>query len=163
MSEMQRGRSQVIWKYMPGSTFRYNENGAWCKVTDVTLRDPSPLSGALAEAVSQMLRRWKAIGHASFPDPETQSEKYSVGEPFQVMYSVWPTVFICRECGRVHYYRDLQRLLQVNDRLSCMTCKGRDQLRQVPYAYVCECGRIDTVYIPKHANNHLIELVSCNI
>lgn len=159
MEEMTRGRSQVIWRYLPGATFRYNESGAWCKVTEVTLRNPAPLTGALAEAVAQALRRWRAIGPAGYPDPAIQPGKYAVGEPFQVMYSVWPTVFTCRQCGRVHFYRELSRMKQVNDQLGCMTCKGRDQLRQVPYAYVCECGRLDTVYIQKHDNRHSIELV----
>ena len=75
------------------------------------------------------------------------------------MYTVWPTVFACRSCGQIHYYRDLQKLLQVNDRLACKTCKGHDQLRQVPYAFVCECGRIDLIFI-KHEQGHPITLVN---
>lgn len=167
--EMMRGRSQIIWRYAPGATFRYNETGGWCVTTGVTLRTASPLTGALAQAVTQALRRWKAIegdGRGGFPDPRIAPNKYAVGEPYQVTYSLWPTVFTCRRCGRVHYYSDIQKLRQVNDRLACMSCgKGaptpamaRDQLRQVPYAYVCECGRTDSVYIPKHDNNHVIVL-----
>src|SRR5262249_29001012 len=78
-----------------------------------------------------------------------------------------PLVFICRECGRVHFYQEVGRLQHTNDRLGCRSCKGRDQFRQVPYAYICECGRLDTVYIPSkvahlpnHNWDHFIELVN---
>ena len=157
--EMKRGRSQVIWRYTPGAMFRYNESGGWWRTTDVTLRDTTPLGGALGEAVAQALHRWKAVGPAGYPDPTSQPTKYAVGVPYQVLYDVWPTVFTCRQCGRVHFYRDLARLRQVNERLRCMTCKGNDLLRQVPYAYVCECGRLDSISMQKHDATHPIQLI----
>lgn len=157
--EMRRGRSQVIWRYSPGATYRYNESGGWCTTTSVTLRDPAALQGALAKAVAQMLRRWNAIGPIGFPDPELQGTKYSVGEPYQVNYSVWPTVFTCRRCGRVHFYKELSKLRQVNDWLACLSCKSRDLFKQVPYAYVCECGRLDSISMQKHDYTHPIELI----
>jgi hypothetical protein len=33
------------------------------------------------------------------------------------------------------------------------------ELKQIPYAYVCECGRKDTLYIPKHDQQHVITIV----
>lgn len=157
---MKRGRSQVIWRYTPGSTFRYNESGGWCLSKSVTLRDPAPLQGALAKAIGAALHRWQAIGPTGFPDPLILGHKYAVGEPYQVMYSVWPTVFTCRNCGKVHFYQELSHLVHNNQNLRCRSCNGRDQLRQVPFAYVCECGRLDSVYIPKHNRNHTIDLVN---
>ena len=156
--EMRRGRSQVIWRYSPGATFRYNESGAWCVTREVTLKNASSLQGALLKALTQALKRWDAIGPTGYPDPTFQTSKYEVGEPYQVQYDIWPTVFVCRGCGRVHFYKELSRLRQVNDRLSCMTCRGRDQLRQVPYAYVCECGRLDSISMQRHEPNHTIVL-----
>lgn len=156
---MKRGRSQIIWRYMPGSTFRYNESGGWCQTAEITLRDPKPLTGALTEALNAALGSWNAIGPAGFPDPDSQANRYEVGEPHQVWFSVWPLVFTCRLCGMVHYYQDMGRLLTVNDRLRCMRCKQPDVLKQVPFSYVCECGRMETVFIPKHVAGHTIRLV----
>ena len=68
--------------------------------------------------------------------------------------------FVCRQCGRVHWYKDLAKLLSVNDRLGCMSCKGQDHLVQVPYGYVHECGRLDTVFIEAGHNGHVIRLVN---
>ncbi len=147
---------------MPGATFRYNESGGWCEVTNVTMRNAESLKPALAAALAQSLRRWHAIGPADFPDPEAQPGKYVVGEPFGIHYSVWPTVFTCRNCGQVHFYSDLERLRSFNDRMGCRTCKGQSMLRQVPYAYICECGRKESLYIQKHDNSHVIVLVNKN-
>lgn len=162
--EMKRGRSQVIWRYAPGATFRYNETGGWCTTSTVTLQNAETLHGALAKELGHTLRRWNAVGPAAYPDPVNQAARFVVGEPYQVMYTLWPTVFVCRDCGRVQFYKTLANLQHYNDRLRCRDCNGRDQLRQVPYAYVCECGRLDTVYIPSsvpgHSSDHFIELVN---
>lgn len=155
---MRRGRSQIIWRYMPEATFRYNESGGWCKTTDIALRDAKPLTGALADAVAATLTYWQAISPTGFPDPIRQAGRYEVGEPYQVWFTVWPFVFICRTCGRVHWYKDLPKLLSVNDRLSCFSCKGQDQLVQVPYAYVHECGRLDSVFIEAGHIGHKVTL-----
>jgi hypothetical protein len=160
--EMKRGRSQVIWRYTPGALFRYNESGGWSKTMRINMRESAPLTGALAVAVRDTLRRWKAIGPEGYPDPELQPKKFEVGEPLHVMYQAWPLVFTCRECGKVHYYRDVANLRSTNDRLACMRCKRNDQLKQIPYGYVCECGRLDTLFVPRcpHGDRHDVELIN---
>jgi hypothetical protein len=157
---MNRGRSQVIWRYAPHALFRYNESGGWCKTTEISLNDPKPLTGALAEAVKSTLTFWNAIGPTGFPDPEFQANRYSVGEPYQVWFSVWPLVFECRNCRMIHYYSEIPKLLSVNDKLFCMKCKQPDLLRQVPFAYVHECGQIETVFIPAGHPKHTIKLIN---
>jgi hypothetical protein len=157
---MKRGRSQVIWRYTPESLFRYNESGGWCRTTEITLRDTKPLTGALAEALRATLAFWRAVGPTGFPDPDHQANRYEVGEPHQVWFTIWPLVFTCRECGMVHYYADLPKLLSVNTTLSCMKCKKQSVLRQVPFAYVHECGRLDSVYIPGGHQRHTIKLIN---
>src|SRR2546429_4570293 len=107
---MNRGRTQFIWRYLPGSTFRFNESGGWCEVTDITIRDPKPLSAALANAFAHELRRWNAISPSGYPDPDIQAGLYEMGEPHAVMYDLWPLVFVCRLCGRTQWYPDLDRL-----------------------------------------------------
>lgn len=112
--------------------------------------------------MGSVLRRWKAIGATGFPDPDLQPHKYIVGEPLHVMYEVWPLVFMCRACGRIQYYRDIDTLRARNDRLGCPSCKGRDQLKQIAYGYVCECGRKDTLFVPRCPKDkaHSIGLVN---
>jgi hypothetical protein len=158
-TQMKRGRSQVLFRYSPGSVFRYNESGGWCATREISLRDPKPLGLALKDAVAQMLDRWDAVKPTGFPDPRTNTGKYAVGEPYQVTYELFPLVFICRRCNKVHYYRDISTLQEMNDRLRCYECNVPNILRQVPYAFICECGRIDTLAIRKHEPKHKIVLV----
>jgi len=159
---MKRGRSQVLWRYTPGALFRYNESGGWSTTTEIMQKDSAPLSGALLHAVRAALERWNAIGPTAYPDPALQPAKYVVGEPHYVIYDLWPLVFTCRACGRVHYYGDLATLNAKNARLGCTACKGSDQLRQIPYGYVHECGRIDTLFVPRCTidSRHPVELVN---
>lgn len=158
---MRRGRSQTIWRYTPGATFKYDESGPWCQTTSISLRNPGPLEGALADAVRQALVRWNALPpDGQFPDPETARSKYIVGTPYQVEYELWPLVFTCRRCGRLHYYLTLENMKRSNGEMACDSCGGRDQLRQVPYAFVCECGRLETVFAPPHPRDHPIKLVN---
>lgn len=156
---MRRGRSQVLWKFMPESVFRYNGSGGWCKTTEITLKNTKPLEGALAEALRTTLKVWDAIDPTGFPDPLIQAGKYTVGEPHQVWFTVFPLVFTCRNCGRVQYYSDSTRVLSTNPKLTCKNCKGIP-LRQVPFAYVHECGRMESVFIPGKHPGHNIKLVN---
>ena len=160
--EMKRGRSQVLWRYTPGALFRYNESGGWSISKEIMLKSEVPLTGALATAVEAALAKWDAIGPTGFPDPKTQAGKYAVGEPHFVRYEAWPMVFSCRTCGRVHYYKDVANLRGINDRLACAKCKVNNQLRQLPFAYVHECGRLDTLFVPKCPTDakHSIELIN---
>lgn len=145
---MKRGRSQIIWRYMPNSTFRYNEYQAWCKVTDVKLENESNLDGALADTLKNRLDLWNALGYTGYPDPTTQASKYRVGEPSWVEYELYPLVFQCKECKRIQYTSTVNKL---KNNPTCWTCKGK--LKQVPYAFIHECGNIDTLFVPKCPKN----------
>lgn len=148
--EMTRGRSQVIWRYMPDSIFRYNGNGAWCRVIDVTMHKTSELKGGLASALIDKLSYWNALGATGFPDPINQPNKYSVGEPYWVRYDLWPTIFMCSDCKRMHWYQTLSNLKQYNEHLQCRTCGSKGStLKQISFAFVCECGDMQTIFIPK--------------
>ncbi len=150
-NEMKRGRSQTIWRYTPEATFRYNDSYGWCRVGRIGIREKEALSGPLAEALAQALRKWNAMDRSHYPDPITQASKYEVGTPDHVEYSLWPLVFECRVCRRVQYYQTLERLKEQNDRLTCRDCsKGGNRqatLRQLPYVYICECGRLQEPFV----------------
>src|SRR5207245_1444537 len=131
--------------------FRYNDNAAWGGTAAITLRDAGPLQGALAEAANLTLRRWNAIEpEGMFPDPLARGGRYIVGTPYHVEYEVWPLAFTCRKCGLLDYYQTLESLRRTNDTLMCRACRAHNQLRQVPYAFICECGQIETVFAPRH-------------
>ncbi|MCP5003365.1 MAG: DUF1998 domain-containing protein [Planctomycetes bacterium] len=153
--EMTRGRSQVIWRYTPNAIFRYNDNMGWCKVTDITMNKISELKGVFANVLADKLSFWNAINITGYPDPRTQPHKYVVGEPFHVRYELWPTVFICADCKRMHWWESVDKLKSTNERLRCWTCGSKDEiLKQTPFAFIHKCGNLQTVFVPKCPNNN---------
>ncbi|HKP54944.1 MAG TPA: hypothetical protein VJ183_20100 [Chloroflexia bacterium] len=158
MPEMHRGKSQVLFRYTPYAMFRYNETNAWCEVTSIPMANTRSLSEGVAEALYQLLHAWDAIGSDNFPDPRLFPNKYEVGEPYQVHYTLRPLVFVCKVCKRVQWYSDLDQLSRYNYNLNCRQCKGVRTLMQIPYIYIHECGRAENVFIPKHPTDHVITL-----
>src|SRR5579885_1416833 len=159
MPEMRRGKSQVLFRYTPHAMFRYNDTYAWCTVTSIEMTKTEKLSSSLAEALSSVLQIWGAIQPGNFPDPITERHRYEVGEPYQVHYTLAPLVFVCRNCRGTQWYSTVEKAAN-NYRLVCRFCKETGTLTQVPYMYIHECGREDTLYVPKHEIGHKIVMVN---
>ena len=137
-NEMRRGRSQTIWRHMPESTFRYNANNGWCKVTGIGIKEKESLPPSLIDALNHTLKKWNAFDQSVFPDPVTKVTSYTVGTPDHVDYSLWPLVFECSSCRRVQYYRDITRLKEKNDRLVCWECKKSGKTSKLQQLVVLE-------------------------
>jgi hypothetical protein len=161
MEPMNRGRSQVLWRYTPQSSYRYSDNGPWCVTNEITINNKENLHGALALALRTALEKWKAIRPDGFPDPVLSPSKYVVGEPFNVFYSMWPLLFECASCHTAQYFQDIAALKRFNPALRCRECKKTESLRQIPYSFICHCGRIDTPYMPRCRKDktHSIQLI----
>lgn len=159
MAEMKRGRTQVLFRYTPGAAFRYNETFAWCASSSIQMQQVMPLSSPLAQELYRVLDTWRSIRQDAFPDPVEQPHKYEVGEPSQVHFTLAPLVFVCRSCHAIAWYQNIQNLVDMNYRLRCRSCKKMGVLRQVPYGFVHECGRQDTLYVPKHPRDHTIVMI----
>ncbi len=160
--QMTRGRSQVLWRYTPGAIFRYNDDNAWCVVTSVQMNKPFPLEGVLADALADKLAFWRAIGPTGYPDPRSQPHKYIVGEPYWVHYDIWPIVFICKQCKRAHWWNSVEKLTSTNNLLRCRSCGTVNEiLTQIPFAFVHECGNIDTPFVHQcpYDSKHPVGLV----
>ena len=158
MPEMRRAKSQVLFRYTPRAMFRYNETYGWCEVTSIEMRNIQDLSPVLAEAVWSVLTAWNAIQPDNYADPKLYPSKYEVGEPYQVHYTLAPLVFSCKRCRRVHFYLDLDKLTNTNYGLNCRGCRAAGTLVQIPYKYIHECGRSDSLYVPKHPYTHNITM-----
>lgn len=156
MPEMHRGKNQILFRYTPEAMFRYNEINGWCKVNSIEMKNIRALPTALAEALWHILHAWDAIRPDNFPDPKLFPNKYELGEPYQVHYTLHPLVFVCRECKRVYWYQNIDNLMRFNYGLNCRSCESRGTLTQVPYMYIHECGRAESIFIPNHSREHII-------
>lgn len=161
-TSMRRGRSQVIWKFMPGSLFRYPGSGEWCQVTRVDLESPAPLSKSVRALLSRELRKWERLspGSRAFPDPIQRPNEYVEGAPQSVWFELWPTIFECstKTCKRIYYFHDIDTALSKNSDRYCYNCRRKGALRPVRFGFIHRCGRLDTLRVPPHEPRHWIVL-----
>lgn len=157
---MQRGLTQVLFRYLPEAMFRYEDGRSWCRVTNITQREADTLRPALREVLRDLLAHWNALQTqgGQYPDPVQQPQRYIAGEPYHVYYTLFPLIFVCRTCHQVHFYGSLERLLQVNARLACRNNREHKGMTQLPYAFIHECGHLDTLYAPGGHTNHHLEI-----
>jgi hypothetical protein len=161
-ASMSRGRSQVIWKYMPGSVFRYAGKSEWCRVSHVDLASSAPLSKSVGAVLARELRKWEhlAPGSPAFPDPIQRPHEYVEGAPQSVWFDLWPTLFACsnKTCRRIYYYSDIDTTLTKNANRYCYRCKKQGALTPVRFGFIHRCGMLDTLFVPRHEPRHWIVL-----
>ena len=161
LEPMRRGRSRVIWRYTPEASYRYSDGGPWCKTAEINYSNKTSLDAPLAQAIASALDRWGALEQRLYPDPMKQTSRFVCGEPGSAFLTLWPLVFQCLSCRTVHYYKNLENLRASNPTLRCRECQALGRLRQIPYVFVCVCGRIETPFVPKCKSEpkHSVELV----
>lgn len=140
---MKRGKSQVLFNYLPGNTFDYHRGVGIHKVEGIAGVERSDLDvGYLGQQVLNKVHAWKtgqgygAVGFPEYPD------SFQLVEPREVDTSLFPLLFRCTSCELVHTYEDTDELAQYNRRLKCKNCGG--DLQQHQFVFVHECGEIRT-------------------
>lgn len=141
---MTRGRSQVLFNYLPGKTFDYAGPHGIHRVTGVDAVPSSEVDTEfVAERVLSRVRQWQgtedSLGAAGFPPKKSQ---YQLVEPTKVRSELFPLLFYCSDCRIVDTYDDVEELDRYNSTLTCRHCDG--DLRQYRYVFIHECGNIET-------------------
>ncbi|WP_435363530.1 hypothetical protein [Haloarchaeobius sp. DYHT-AS-18] len=139
---MTRGRSQVLFNYLPGKTFDYSGPYGIHRVTGIDAVPSSEVDKEfVGKRVLSRVRQWSAaensLGQAGFPQKASQ---FNLVEPTKVRSELFPLLFYCSDCGIVDTYDDPEELAKYNSRLSCRHCDG--DLRQYRYVFIHECGEI---------------------
>lgn len=157
---MERGKQQVLFSYLPESTFDYEGGGLICKVTSlegkqVVLRDDSTLREEIRNYVlgTKQHSRWDESRVRGFPDPVAHPADFEFVDPMSVRFDVFPCVWQCGACRRVFAYRDIREASDRNPSLTCRYCRAT-RLRQVYHVFVHECGTIEPAGPPHPCPRH---------
>ena len=143
-----RGRSQVMFKYLPGAVFLHNSR--YIKVDNLHLSKVAFDTSRIEDELIKFISKWplnEKLSQASeesggmsvslFPkDPK----KYYFGEIQEVEYELFPLVFRCSTCDNVHEYYQIDSLKNDNPTLNCVFCNAKSSLRQFPYVMIHENG-----------------------
>jgi hypothetical protein len=166
---MQRGKSQVLFNYLPGSTFDYEGGSAICRVTRVEGEEIREISKS---RIFMEMERY-IYGTSSTPRWMDRAKRFPRREEFyknpdihftfitpkRVYFDLFPLVFRCLECGRVYEYEDIHELMRKNSNLACLNnCGKAGLLRQIYHVFVHECGKIEQLRVPEcdtHGKKHI--------
>ncbi|GAA4717709.1 hypothetical protein [Brevibacillus fulvus] len=142
---MRRGKSQVLYNYLPGCTFDYDNDEGIYIVKDFYNRklDTDEINTQyITKKIVQYLAQW----------PERQIDlldahhhhSYYYCKVTSVKSALFPLTFQCvnERCRRVYSFRSLENVVH-----SCRHC-GKS-IRQLHFIAYHSCGEIKPLYVPK--------------
>lgn len=142
---MKRGKSQILYNYLPGNTFDYDHDEGIYIVKDFDNRklESSELNKQyITKKITHYLERWPEE-MTDFTDLHNPHSYYFC-RVISVVSTRYPLVFQCvnDNCRRVYSFRSVDSMTD-----SCSHC-GRG-LRQLHYIAYHTCGEIKPLYVPK--------------
>jgi len=142
---MKRGKSQVLFNYLPGNTFDYTGGSGIHQVVGIDGVERSDLDVAfLGQQVLNKVHAWKegsghgAVGFPQYPD------SFQLVEPREVDTSLFPLLFRCTTCERIHTFDDTDEVATYNRSLRCKHDSCNGELQQHQFVFAHECGELRT-------------------
>lgn len=151
---MQRSKSQVLFRHLPGSVFAH-EDGYIVQTHHVNGPRVSELNETLLlEELAEELSRWPS-DRIGIPNPSTHPGEYLIREPEEVSWDVYPLTFECSRsnCRRITRWFRQDKLLadsNSNGHIRCPHCGG--SLRQLRYLTAHNCGAMKPMHTPRCPN-----------
>lgn len=145
-SYMERGKAQVLFNYLPDNTFDYTGKTGIHKVESLDVVQRSDLDTEyIGRQVLNKVRAWQAsdYGAVGYPD---YSDSFQLVEPKEVETSLFPLLFRCTTCERIHSYQDTSELARYNRSMRCKADGCSGTLQQHQFVFIHECGEIRAPY-----------------
>jgi DNA-directed RNA polymerase subunit RPC12/RpoP len=144
---MQRSVSQLLYSYLPGKTVDWENGLAIVQLGSVRFSSAWEVTRAqlVLKEINAYLLRWRDKGgtvHPSFPDPEKQADRFTIGEPASIGATFVETALQCLSCNRLVFLSKAQLVAakrQGKPPFRCPSC-GKTTLRQFPQIFVHGCG-----------------------
>lgn len=147
---MARGLGQVLYGYLPGATFDFEEGRAICQVIapfpdDLSVLPPNTTDNLLRR-ITTYIEEWRASGLTDrrFPSRDFASERIVVAEPRKVRFRLFPLTYHCQACNIVRVFRDSDEIARTGTPRRCPHC-GNVTMRQLHQVLVHGCGRLEPV------------------
>ena len=144
---MQRSVSQLLYSYLPGKTVDWENGLAIVQLGNVRFSSAWEATRAhlVLKEINAYLLRWRNAGgivHPSFPEPEKQADRFTIGEPASIGATFVETALHCLTCNRLVFLSKTQLVAakrQGKPPFRCPSC-GKTTLRQFPQIFVHGCG-----------------------
>lgn len=150
-----RGRSQIMFKFLPGAVFLNNTR--YYKVTNLELSKVNFDTSRLEDEVMKFINKWslnEKLRVSLFPKDK---KKFYFGEIQKVEYELFPLVFKCSKCENVHEYFEIDRLKNDNPTLNCMFCDAKSSLIQFQYVMIHANGDLKGLRVTHNGGSNFKE------
>lgn len=152
VDHMKRGLMQILYKLPPGANFTNTKNNTLEKVNKITGEEIDLRSEEeIIRTAYKRLNNWEG-GSRKLLKPSKQN--YAVVEPSNVYSDIFPRVFYCQDCRRIHDYSDDRiRKLEENGR-ECQRDGCSGEVLQIHHVMLCpNCSEQTSINVPPCENH----------
>lgn len=152
---MKRKKSQILFNFLPGSTFDHSDNGVIGKVSSVSSDDEVNVEELPKHYILGRIRpRVEEWDQA----PEYRSSDVRFVAPSDLTFELFPRDFECSWCRCVTQFT--REELRSDEKLSCDWCKKSkfDDTEQLQLVAICKCGKLESLRVPSHCPDRGVKL-----
>ncbi|WP_018259190.1 hypothetical protein [Halomicrobium katesii] len=148
-NHMQRGKKQVMYNFPPKATFS-NPKHNLIEISDTMFGEKMDISSEqeLIDYVHANLSSWEG-GVADDSVPSPSRDQWVIADPERVYAEIFPRVFECMDCGKIHDYSG-KRITGLEENGQDCQRNGCDgNLTQIHHVGVCpSCSDISSINVP---------------
>ena len=153
---MQRGKSQVLFRYLPECVIDHSDTQAIAKISAWnSIRSESTNESRLA---SEILHRLERFGRKRGYPQNPRASSFVFLEPSAIEADLFPLTFICNECGKAYSFDSIERFRNQFTR-SGYRCTCGGGLRQLDLINYHICGKVSSLRVrgcPTHGFSHIV-------
>lgn len=143
---MRRGKSQVLFRYLPECVVDHSDTQTIAKVVKWHTKPVERINRPrIVSKIQNALERFPK--KRVFPKPG-QLKEYVFLEPVSIEVELFPLTFTCKECKKVSRYSDIDHFKRETKK-DGYKCKCGGSLEQLDLINYHECGKIESLYVRK--------------
>ena len=156
---MRRGRTQAIYRYLPGAVIDHTDTQTIAKVTNWRVRELRDINmDRLIEEIRRKMDWFK--GRWSY-SREIKKRDFVILGPTGIEVEIFPLTFACRKCSRVVSFRSTEEMRRkIADKgYTCPQPGCGGILDQMDLVHYHTCGRIEGLSVKKCPEHGLRSIV----
>jgi len=137
---MQRGKNQVLFRYLPEAVIDHTDTGTIAKVCKWNVKKAENINTIVA--FEEIKRR--VFGNIKNRGFQRDLSKYIFLEcSNSILVELFPLTFECRNCKKIYKFRDVQDLIKKTNNFLCSNKECHGKLEQLDLIHYHICGNIE--------------------
>jgi len=148
-NHMERGKKQVMYNFPPKATFS-NPKHNLIEISELMFGEKMDISSEqeMIDYVHANLNSWEGgVADNSLPSPSR--DQWVIADPERVYSKIFPRVFECMDCGKIHDYSGKRITGLEKNGHDCQRNGCDGNLTQIHHVGVCpSCSDISSINVP---------------